>query len=374
MKIQRSTRCTLKFSNAAKLSKLDAVLKEYGRVVNRFIDLFWLNCPHKNDLLKPIVDSVETWFSARLRKVAAREAIDLIQSSKQRNRDAAVKPHHKSDRMHVSSTIASLKPSKTKEFDCWLHLYSIGNKTIIDFPIKLHKHFYQLAQRGKRLESYIITKEYIQFCFEIETGPKKEKDACIGIDTGINALASTSTGEQFGTDVKQYIERINRRQHGSKGQQRAVRQLRQYMNEIAKRICAEASLVVVENLKGITLNTKRRLVKNTRRSIGRWNVRYWLSRLQMTCEDMNVSFRTVSPWKTSQRCSVCGHTDRRNRNAERFVCRECGHSDNSDLNAATNILNRFLTGKYGSGCKPLNRPIVPTQMVQPSVSEQNGRF
>jgi hypothetical protein len=29
------------------------------------------------------------------------------------------------------------------------------------------------------------------------------------------------------------------------------------------------------------------------------------------------------------------------------------NEDNADVNAAMNILDRFLTGKYGSGCKPL---------------------
>ncbi len=353
MKISRSSKCSLKFTTASKLSKLDIVLTEYGRVVNGFIDQFWLECPAKGKLLKPVVDSVDSWFTARLRKVAAREAIGMVKAAKERWGDKAVKPTHRGQRMCVSSTIARLDVAKDSSFDCWLHLASIGNGIILDLPIKRHKHFNDLATRGRRQESYIITRDSVQFCFEIETGPKQEPDRCVGVDTGINALASLSTGEQLGTDIKAGIERIKRCKHGSKGQKSAVRALRQRMDEVAKEVAGKASLVVVENLKNITKNTKRRLVKSVRRSIGRWNVRYWFVTLQRKCEDSRASFRSVSPYKTSQTCSSCGHVDRGNRNGELFRCLSCGYEANADVQASRNILTRFLTGPYGAGCKPL---------------------
>lgn len=353
MKISRSSKCSLKFTTVSKLSKLDTVLTEYGRVVNCFINIFWVECPAKGKLLKPVVDSVDSWFSARLRKVAAREAIDMVKAAKERHSDKAVKPTHRGQRMCVSSTIARLDVAKGSSFDCWLHLSSIGNGIILDLPIKRHKHFNDLATAGRRQESYIITRESVQFCFEIETGPKQDPDCCVGVDTGINALASLSTGEQLGTDIKAGIERIKRFKHGSKGQKRAVRALRQRMDEVAKEVVGKASLVVVENLKNITKNTKRRLGKNMRRSIGRWNVRYWLETLQRKCEWNRVSFRSVSPYKTSQTCSSCGHVDRGNRSGELFRCLSCGYEANADVQASRNILTRFLTGPYGAGCKPL---------------------
>lgn len=358
MKIIRSTKCSLKFANKKKLAQLSEVLEEYARIVNLFIDSFWNDCPAKAGLLKPIVDSVlPSWLSARLRKVAAREAIDMVKAAKERWGDQAVMPTHRGDRMCVSSTIAELKTSWVLGFDRWLRLSSLGDKLQIKLPIKLHKQFHKWDQRGKRLNSYIITREYVQFAFEIETGPKQSKDACVGVDTGIKALASLSTGEQIGTDIESHIKRIKRRKHGSKGQKRATRALRQRMNEVARDVCKRASLVVVENLKNITKNrkknVKRRLTKNMRRSIGRWNVRYWLDRLRMTSEETNVSYRSVSPYKTSQTCPFCGHVDRRNRSGEKFLCRKCERAGNADIFAGMNILERFLTGPYGAGCKPL---------------------
>ena len=84
MKIIRSTQCSLKFSTLAKRQRLQSVLAEYGKACNLFIDAFWNDCPSKSELLKDIVDIPDTWLSARLRKVCAREAIDMIKSSQEK--------------------------------------------------------------------------------------------------------------------------------------------------------------------------------------------------------------------------------------------------------------------------------------------------
>jgi len=354
MKTKRSTKCSLRFATNIKKEQLETILKEYGVVVNKFINIFWENCPTKSELLKDIVNSVDSWFSSRLKKVAAREAIDLIFSSRARDKKTAQKPIHHAKSMRVSSTIAELYKAKTaKIYDYWLHLSSIGNKIILDIPIKAHKHYNLLSDKGKRLASYVITKKYVQFCFEIETGDKKPLKNIIGIDTGINVLASLSNGEQYGKNIKQYINKIKLCKNGSKRQKRIIQSLKQKMNEVAKTIVKKYDLIVVENLKNITKNTKRRLVKNMRRSVGHWNVRYWISTLQRKCEDNRVSFRSVGSCYTSQKCSKCGFTDRRNRKGEIFRCLNCGYEANADIQASRNILSRFLSGPYGAGCKPL---------------------
>jgi IS605 OrfB family transposase len=267
-------------------------------------------------------------------------------------------PVHKGKRMAVSCTIAELQNKKESfEFDAWLHLASIGHEIILNFPIKFHKHLNKLAQVGQRLNSYIITDKYVQLAYEIDSGPKRSGSNAIGIDTGINALASTSTGHQFGLDIKACVERIKRCGHGSQGQKTARRAMRQRMDEVAKEVFEhfkDLDLLVVEQLKNLNYKTKlkRRLSKNIRRSIGTWAYRYWLRRLEERCETNRVSFRSVFPAYTSQRCPCCGFTDRGNRSGHIFKCQKCGHTDNADKNAGLNILERFLTGPYGAGYKP----------------------
>lgn len=356
VKITRSSKCSLKFSNKSKLSTLREVMQEYGRVTNIFIDKFWEHTPDKGKLLKEVIECGDTWLTARLRKVSAREAIDMIQAVKSKKKGKKVKPVHKGKKMSVSCTIAELQSSeKSKEFDAWLHLQSIGRKIVIDLPVRFHKQYNDLSVRGTRLNSYVITESYVMFSFEIETGIKKTEGNIVGIDTGINALASTSDNKQYGTDIKECVERIKRCKHGSRGQQRARRALKQRIDEVSKEVVGNHTrLIVVEKLKNLNKNSrvKRRLTKSIRRSIGSWTYRYWLEKLQRTSEDRRSSFRSVSPYNTSICCSSCGFTDRSNRSREVFLCQRCGYADNADINAAKNILDRFLTGPYGASFKP----------------------
>jgi IS605 OrfB family transposase len=45
----------------------------------------------------------------------------------------------------------------------------------------------------------------------------------------------------------------------------------------------------------------------------------------------------INPEYTSQRCPMCGHTERANRNKKRFKCKNCEHQDHSDRGASVNI-------------------------------------
>lgn len=363
MKVIRSSKCSLKFSTGSKRSKLRTVIREYGRVVNLFIDYFWSlpELPVKTKLLKEIVDipvkcNDPTWLTARMRNTAAREAIDMILSSIERWGESAKRPVHKCDRMCVFATTANLIDAKSATgFDRWLHLASVGNGIILDFPIKLHRHFNRLNEAGRRLNHYIITNDYVQFSFEIEAGAKKSGVNVVGIDTGINTLAYTSTGSRYGTDIKSCIDRVNRCEHGSMGQRRARRALRQRIDEVAKELIHKEcpDLVVVERLKymGYKGRAKRLLARNIRRSIGAWNWRHWLNRIEQQCEINRVSFRTVSPEYTSQTCSRCGYVDRMNRKGIDFMCLNCSYQGNADFNAAINIKNRFISGPYGARYK-----------------------
>jgi len=361
VKIIRAVKCSTKFATTKKKQTLEIVLKEYSNVVNFFIEFFWLkdkSILNKNKLLKSLVDLPKsvTWLSYRLRKVAAREAIDMILSVKERwkldkDKLKANKPIHRGQRLCCSSTIAELQKSNSS-FDCFLHLQSIGNKVNFRIPIKKHKQFNKWESKGKRLNSYIITKDYIQFVFEIETGTKKEVGKVLGIDTGIKCLATTNEGQRIGDKLEDIIIKINKCKHGSKRQKRLRKSLRHYIDFCAKEIFTlnpNLQRVIVERLKNMNFKTKikHKLGKGVRKTIGSWNYRYWLSRLERNCEENRVRFTSVNPSYTSQICNSCGHSDRNNRlSQDKFSCIQCNHTDHADVNAAKNILNRGFSLIY----------------------------
>lgn len=59
-------------------------------------------------------------------------------------------------------------------------------------------------------------------------------------------------------------------------------------------------------------------------------------------EKLGLHFLEIDPKYTSQRCNKCGHTDKGNRDREKFLCVECGSWDDADINAAKNILDKGL--------------------------------
>jgi putative transposase len=70
--------------------------------------------------------------------------------------------------------------------------------------------------------------------------------------------------------------------------------------------------------------------------------------LQYKLDWQGGSLVEVDYRNTSQRCSCCGHTEKRNRKSQEiFKCLNCGHEENADVNAAINILT---AGQAGMVC------------------------
>ena len=368
MKINRSSKIHFnKWLTKEKKTKIVTVLSEYSLIVNWFISnhLEDVKTKEKKDLLlashiQKCIVSTGTWLSARMVKNAFSEGYGMCQSyhSNKENDEKHSIPKHSGKKAILSCTInTQYDETNTVEFDFNVTLGSIGNKMKISIPLKKHKHFNRLDSIGKRSSSIVLAKNYIQFSFEIETGKKKVEGGLLGIDIGLNKLLADSNGSFIGLELVNMITELRRKKHCSKAYYRKKEEIKEYIDRCCKEIpFEELQLLVVENLKNVKKNmkVKRRLTQNIRRVISNWNYAYVLKRLQELCEINRVSFRTVSPFYTSQMCSSCGHRDKRNRlDQEHFKCQKCGHTDNADTNAAKNVLDRFLTGKYGSCYKPV---------------------
>ncbi|MCP4350237.1 MAG: hypothetical protein GY795_32570, partial [Desulfobacterales bacterium] len=84
MKIKRSSKATVKFATGKKREILDEIRDEYTRVVNFFIDWFWEHpeFTSENQVKADIYSLPETWFTARMRQCAAREALSMVLGAK----------------------------------------------------------------------------------------------------------------------------------------------------------------------------------------------------------------------------------------------------------------------------------------------------
>jgi hypothetical protein len=141
MKIRRSTKCSLKYLSGKKRDLLETIRVEYTKAVNFYIDAFWGREVHKTDLLAPPLHSFTSWFSHRLKKIAAREALDFILSATEKAKkfeETPIKPMYSGDKMQWLEHVVFIQPSKNSTFNLWVHIASVGNKIIFDIPIKLH--------------------------------------------------------------------------------------------------------------------------------------------------------------------------------------------------------------------------------------------
>ena len=78
-----------------------------------------------------------------------------------------------------------------------------------------------------------------------------------------------------------------------------------------------------------------------------WLARNWApgivkDAIRWKAEQLGVDLRFIDPHHTSQRCSKCGHIDRKNRpkgkkGASYFKCVKCGYRKDADKNAAKNL-------------------------------------
>lgn len=355
MKITRSSRTSLKFITAKKRSLLDKIMGEYSRLVNIFIDSFWSQNYKRGDLTKEITNDPDSWLSARMRQCASREALGMVDGSKQAalvNEVEPIKPTHTGRKMILSAQCVRVE-DEVNSFDLWLTLHSIGEGIKINIPLKKHRHMNWFAT-WKRSNTVVIHREYVQFSFELETGAKVETGDLVGMDVGINHLLATSEGELFGSKVKDFIAVIKRKQQGSKAYKRAKKTLSYYLHKQVKDFFLSKPalrLVVVERLKGLKKGKQPNRGKVFRKTLSNWNYRELLDIIEMRAQENRVSFRSVNPYKTSQQCPHCAHTERGNRSGEKFCCLRCGYSDHADLVGARNILDRFTSGRYGAAFK-----------------------
>jgi putative transposase len=179
----------------------------------------------------------------------------------------------------------------------------------------------------------------------------------IGVDRGINNLATTSDGDNHsGRRLDRYRRwqarkkaEIQARKTRSAAQllkKRARRESRHaaHINhKISKTVVAVAQRtergIALEELGGIRERVTVRRDQRARQSS--WPFHQLGSFLEYKARRAGVPFIEVDAAYTSQRCPRCGHTERANRpSRDHFSCRRCGLAGPADHVAGANVRDR----------------------------------
>ncbi|MGI5286981.1 RNA-guided endonuclease InsQ/TnpB family protein [Nonomuraea polychroma] len=184
-----------------------------------------------------------------------------------------------------------------------------------------------------------------------------EPDGFIGVDLGIENIATTSTGYQAaGRNLNRYRKRqlFLRKKLQKKGTKSAKRLLKKRSRKEARRVkdinhCISKTIVTeaertssgisLEELKGI--RQRVRLRKPQRVALHSWAFAQLGEFIVYKARRAGVPLVFVDPAYTSQMCCQCRHIDKRNRvDQGLFICRSCGVVAHADRNASHNIAQR----------------------------------
>jgi len=182
-----------------------------------------------------------------------------------------------------------------------------------------------------------------------------EPTGWLGVDLGIVTLATDSDGETYsGTQIDRKrrwyaARRAALQKVGTKSAKRHLKRLagrqRRFQNDtnhgIRKQLVDRAKRtargIALEDLKGIRERVRVRGTEQRARH-SNWAFGQLRQFVSYKAQRAGVRVSVVDPRYTSQRCSVCGHTERANRRTQAdFWCVVCGHASGADYNAAINI-------------------------------------
>lgn len=204
-------------------------------------------------------------------------------------------------------------------------------------------------------------------------------DTIVGVDLGIKAAATLSTGEAIEgpKPLKKHLKRLrraqqqlSRKQKGSRNRAKAqvrvarlyqrIRSIRSdFLHKLSTRLARENQAVVIEdlNIKGMVRN--RRLARAIS-DIGFYEFR---RQLEYKAPLYGTEIIVADRWfPSSKACSSCGWKNDSLALSDRvFRCHECGLVEDRDVNAALNLrtlgLRGIACGPEGSGVLTSTKPL-----------------
>jgi len=263
------------------------------------------------------------------------------------------KPELKSIEMELDSRFVQVEYHNETSFDGWITLSSIGNGLKLQLPFKSHKKLNEFRRTGIQKGGIRLNQKSASFSFELPE-KIKEQGKVVGIDIGMTTAFSCSDGnccndKLNGHNIESVCKIIARKKKGSKAFDRACKHRKNligyYKNKINWQDTKEIRIEKIRHL---------RYKKRTSRYMNAFVYRTFFESLSQTAEKLGVQVTEVCPTYTSQRCSSCGWTRKRNRKGKQFKCTSCGFTIDADLNASINIsLDLNPIGKK-ERCKRIN--------------------
>jgi putative transposase len=233
----------------------------------------------------------------------------------------------------------------------------------IRIPMVLGEHQRKALKRQNPTSATVINKSgiwYIHIVVEI-VSLDCPGDGVMGIDLGVNNIASTSTGVKVEGKSRQKFKekranvRASLQSNGNNGARKVLkkisrrekRRIKHENHVLSKQLVEEAKrhncgLIRMEQLKDIRNRTKT-WNKHLNRMVAGWSFYQLQNFVEYKAAACGISVELINPAYTSQTCHQCLGLG--SRKGELFKCTTCGES-HADINAACVI------SLGGAACNP----------------------
>ncbi len=218
---------------------------------------------------------------------------------------------------------------------------------------------YERLPQGVTPKSVTISRQadrwFISFKIEVKPNVTAKPVECVGVDLGINSLATLSTGEEFkgAKSYRKYEKKLARLQYllrhkvvGSSNYKKAQLKIAQLHRKIANirkdtlhklttYISKNHAVIGIEALNVSGMMANRKLAK----AIGDMGFYEFRRQLEYKCQLYGSQLLFVDRfYPSSKTCSNCGHIKQFLSLSERvFKCQQCQFECDRDLNAAINL-------------------------------------
>jgi hypothetical protein len=389
--------------NPGKLAALDELASVYLALCQQYVTLFCIEeTPDK--LRAPLYPTPlsERWHRVAIMQaagIAQSWRTNRARASQQYQDDLARYQQHQANSTGTASTkepqwhewnvptlrtpciqanvnVVRLEASRDSTSDYWLIISTLSKGRPMAVPVNLSayhkaqltdpktwqaKQLNSSVQLNKRKGVWWLTLSYDETVI-IQTAPDAP---VVGIDVGIAHFVTTSTGKQYGSFHKDLRarhrrDRARRRRKAklraclqkkgvkklpstsSRTGQRLIRQVKQEINRAVNQCFAEEEHQGVqfayEQLSVAAMRLKARAQNAFLRAS---HLAHIPQQIAWDAAKRGVVATPVISAYSSQECSVCHYTDRKNRPDQKtFFCQVCGFAAHADHNAATNISRR----------------------------------
>jgi hypothetical protein len=272
--------------------------------------------------------------------------------------------------IHANVNVAKLEPSEESTFDYWLTIATLEKGHPIKIPVKL-ADYHKKALKDKKINSSVALNKrdhawWLTLTYDEEVAISTVPDApVVGIDVGIANFITTSTGKHYGTmhgklKARHKSDRAKRRRKAklraclakkgvkklpstaSRTGQRLIRHTKQQINRAVSECFSDPDHQGMQfAYQQLSVASMKFKVKVMNAYLRASHLAHIPEQIAWNAEKRGGLATPVISAYSSQECSECHYTSRKNRPDQRtFRCKVCRFEAHADINASVNLSRR----------------------------------